>query len=158
MNLCQLNTFFSYFLASLLHTHSKPAKKWGKSDQLAEVHLYPIYFLQNPYFSIVFPWIFEPSTMPAMTQRPREKWTTAHFSCLLLYFTQLASYKSQQRGGGYSFWIFLKIFDSIILFQYNISNKLKLYQKFMKKKVFFSKISWLQPPINGHFEKNKHTN
>ena len=51
MNLCQLNTFFSYFLASLLHTHSKPAKKWGKSDQLAEVHLYPIYFLQNPYFS-----------------------------------------------------------------------------------------------------------
>ena len=88
--------------------------------------------------SIVFPRIFGPSTMSAMTQRPREKWTTAHFSCLLLYFTQLASYKSQQRGGGYRFWIFLIIFDSYFVpVQYKSSNKLKhLYHKFMKKKSF----------------------
>ena len=35
--------FFPHFLTSLLRTHS--------SVQLAEVHLYRIYFLQNPYFS-----------------------------------------------------------------------------------------------------------
>ena len=40
MNLCKLNTFF-HTLAGLLL----------KSVQLAEVHLYRIYFLQNPYFS-----------------------------------------------------------------------------------------------------------
>ena len=40
MNLCKLNPFF-HTLAGLLR----------KSVQLAEVHLYRIYFLQNPYFS-----------------------------------------------------------------------------------------------------------
>ena len=42
--------FFSHFLAGLLW-RSQPAKKWGKKVQLAEVHLYRIYFLQNPYFN-----------------------------------------------------------------------------------------------------------
>ena len=43
MNLCQLNTFWTVCCA---HT----AKSEEKSVQLAEVHLYRISFLQNPYF------------------------------------------------------------------------------------------------------------
>ena len=43
--------FFPHFLGGLLCVRSKPAKKWGKSVQLVEVHLYRIYFLQNPYFN-----------------------------------------------------------------------------------------------------------
>jgi hypothetical protein len=43
--------FFPHFLAGFLRTHNKPAKSEEKSVQLAEVHLYRIYFLQNPYFS-----------------------------------------------------------------------------------------------------------
>ena len=51
MTRCQLNTFF---LTTYLATHSKPSKKWGKSVQLAEVHLYRSYFLQNPYFNCFY--------------------------------------------------------------------------------------------------------
>ena len=44
MNLCQLNTFFLSFWPICCNE---------KSVQLAEVHLYRIYFLQNPYFKEV---------------------------------------------------------------------------------------------------------
>ena len=40
--------FFPHFLAG--HTANQP-KSEEKSVQLAEVHLYRNYFLQNPYFS-----------------------------------------------------------------------------------------------------------
>ena len=50
MNLWQLNTFFLTFCpVCCAHTANRP-KSEEKSVQLAEVHLYQIYFLQNPYF------------------------------------------------------------------------------------------------------------
>ena len=105
--------------------------------------------------SIVFLRIFGPSIMPAMTQRPREKWTTAHFSCLLLYFTQLASYKSQQRGGGYSFWIFLKIFDSYFVPVTNWNSTINSWRKrFCLVKYLDHNLQTFQ---NVQFEKNKTT-
>ena len=51
MNLCQLNTFFlTFWPVCCAHTANQP-KSEEKSVQLAEVHLYQIYFLQNPYFN-----------------------------------------------------------------------------------------------------------
>ena len=46
MNLCLLNTFFL-----TVRTAANRPKSEEKSVQLAEVHLYQSYFLQNPYFS-----------------------------------------------------------------------------------------------------------
>ena len=50
MNLCQLNTFFlTFWPVCCGHTANWP-KREEKSVQLEDVHLYQIYFLQNPYF------------------------------------------------------------------------------------------------------------
>ena len=50
MNLCQLNTFFLTFWPVCCVCEANRPKSEEKSFQLAEVHLYRIYFLQNPYF------------------------------------------------------------------------------------------------------------
>ena len=57
MNLCQLKTFFLTF-GLVCCAVCKPCvfaanqlKSEGKNVQLAEVHFYRSYFLQNPYFS-----------------------------------------------------------------------------------------------------------
>ena len=59
MNLYQLNTFFlTVWPVCCAHTATQHTQQTGqkikeKSVQLAEVHLYRIQFLQNPYFSHV---------------------------------------------------------------------------------------------------------
>ena len=64
MNLRQLNTFFlTFWPVCCNHTANRP-KSEEKSVQLAEVHLYRIYFLQNPYLSVLGIYNFEGGLLP----------------------------------------------------------------------------------------------